>query len=113
MIPLDGMDTYIEKRAAPIGDSIAKLVGKGAKGLFNVVRRYPKTTIGVVGAGALATGVSDRVHDLYNILSEMRKRRTMKKEVIPTLKQIAQNTAPPPTEATPPEQQKLMVLPLT
>jgi len=92
MIPLNGISDYIEKMAAPLGDAMATLAGKSAKGLFNIVRSYPKSTITIVGAGAIAIAGADKVHDLYNITSEMRKRKVMKKQ-IKTLERIAKNTS--------------------
>lgn len=75
MIPLNGF----EKDAGVI-----KLITKSPKFV-----KYPIYTLGLLGAGAAATGIANRIHDLYNITSEMRKRKIMHKQT-GLLEQIAE-----------------------
>lgn len=66
MIPLNGF----EKHAG-----IGKILAATPK-----ILKYPLYTLGVLGAGAATLGIADRVHDFYNITSEMRKRKVVKKQ---------------------------------
>jgi len=97
MIPLNGF----EKDAGVI-----KLITKSPK-----IIRYPLYTLGILGAGAAATGIANRVHDLYNITSEMRKRKVMKKQV-GLLQQIADQGKIEKAAATAMKQKKV-IHPLT
>lgn len=72
--------------------------------------RYPVITLGILGAGAAATGIANKVHDLYNISSEMRKRKVMK-EQMGILERIAQNTSDEVEESI--KEQKPIIHPLT
>jgi len=97
MIPLNGF----EKDAGVI-----KLITKSPKFV-----RYPIYTLGLLGAGAAATGIANRIHDLYNITSEIRKRKIMHKQT-DLLKQIANHGKKEKKESSVPKQ-KVVINPLT
>jgi len=98
MIPLNGFD----KKAGAIG-KIIKATPK--------IIKYPLYTIGAIGTGAAVLKASDKIHDFYNITSEMRKRKVMKKQ-IDLLQQIADQGKKPGTVPQAPKQ-KLKIEPLT
>jgi len=81
MIPLSGFEKI------GVGGKVIKyLLATGPKEI-----RYPIYTLGLLGAGAATLGIANKVHDLYNITSEMRKRKIMKGQT-DLLQQIADNT---------------------
>ena len=97
MIPLNGF----EKDAGVI-----KLITKLPK-----LVKYPLYTLGLLGAGAATLSAADRVHNLYNISSEMRKRKIMHNQT-GLLKQIVdQGKKEKPGPSVP--KQKSIIEPLT
>lgn len=121
MIPLREMRLELEKEAG-LGKVIAGVAKASGKGLENTVKfilNKPGTALAitggsalVLGAGALATGAGKHFHDVYNITSEMRKRKVIQNQMMPTLREIAKNTKP---EAPPamPRKQKIILPPLS
>jgi len=107
MIPVREMRIHLEKNAG-VAERIGKFIMKKPGRALAIAGAGALT----LGAGAVVTGLGSRVHDVYNITSEMRKRRVMKNQVLPTLKEIAKNTKP---EAPPamPRKQKIIIPPLT
>ena len=67
MIPLIGMKTELEKSAGKTGDMIFK--GK-----------HPKATVGIIGGGAVAVAAGNKLHGLYHIVNEERKRSIMQRD---------------------------------
>lgn len=112
-IPVDKINTFFSKSAAKptIGESMLKYTKKGAGKTAKFIWKHPKSTVGVMAAALLATGAADRVHDLYNITSEMRKRKVMRSDVVPTLQEIAKNTKRVAPAAV--KKQKLFTSPLS
>jgi len=102
MIPLDGF----EKNSGAVGSAAKYLLATGPK-----MVRYPLYTLGILGAGAATLGVANRVHNLYNITSEMRKRKVMKTHT-GLLQQIADNSKKEKTVASA-IKQKPIIEPLT
>ena len=104
MIPLNEMRNYLEKEAAnPIGKTVSTFLRK------QLLKPVP-IILGVVGTGLLATAMANRLHGLYNITSEMRKRRVMKHQ-IKLLEEIAKKSGTSPKAVT--KKQKLMKIPLS
>ena len=67
-IPIIDVRSGFEKNAGLIGGTL--------KAMF----KHPKITLAIIGTGAAGLGalaVADKVHDAYNITSEMRKRKIM------------------------------------
>lgn len=93
MIPLDKMREHLEKKAVSpkVGKTVGEIVEKGIGFAGKKIIKHPFITLGLLGAGAIATGLADKIHDLYNITSEMRKRRVMKHQ-IKLLEQIARKS---------------------
>ncbi len=97
MIPLNGFEKYA---------GIGKILADAPK-----IIKYPLYTLGVVGAGAATLGIADRIHDFYNITSEMRKRKVVKKQTN-LLQQIADQGKKEKTGPFVPKQ-KPIIEPLT
>lgn len=74
MVPLTGFREELEKSATKTGDIIFKGLGSTLK----FMGKHPKATVGVIGGGALALATANKIHDLYEIVNEERKRRIMK-----------------------------------
>lgn len=117
------MRLHLEKQAkvdvGKIISGLAKGVGKATEKTTKFVLDDPGRALAITGAGALglgasaaAIGLSHRFHDMYNITSEMRKRKVIKQQMLPTLREIARNTrkeAPPAM----PMKQKIIIPPLS
>lgn len=74
MMPLTGMRTELEKSASKTGD----LIFRGLGGTLKFMGRHPKATAATVAGGAIAIGAANKIHDIYHIMSEERKRGLLK-----------------------------------
>jgi len=71
-IPIVNMRIALEKNAGAIG------------GAVKAVWKHPKITLAIIGTGAAGLGtlaLADKIHDAYNISSEMRKRKVMNNQI--------------------------------